>query len=94
MYTIMFAENDVQIETQKDNPLATILTEIRQSEVRMDTRLRKLKADIQRSQDQAVERATKRARREKTYNLKSRDIISSTSSMRASLVASNQRLRR
>ena len=85
----MSAENDIQIETQKDNPLATILTEIRQSEVRMDVRLRKLKADVQRSQDQAVEKATKRARREKTYNLKSRDIISSTSSMRASLVASN-----
>ena len=33
----------------------------------MDTRLRKLEVDVPRSQDQAVERATKRARRGKRY---------------------------
>ena len=60
----------------------------------MDARLRKLEADIQRSQDQAVERATKRARRKKATNLKSRGIAFSTSSTRASLTASSEQLRR
>ena len=50
--------------------LFVVLTKIRRSEVRIDARLRKLEADVQRSQHQAVESAAKRARKEKSYKFK------------------------
>ena len=42
MYFVMSSENGAQMEPQQDDPFATILAEIRRSEVRMDARLKKL----------------------------------------------------
>ena len=47
-------------ESLKD-PLNTVLEEIRQLEMRMERRLRQLEADIQRRQEEVVEKAAKRA---------------------------------
>ena len=53
--------------TQQSNPLGEILQEIRNSEKRMEDRLRRMEEDVQRSQEEALKKASKRARREKSY---------------------------
>ena len=60
------------IDTQQSNPLAEILQEMRRSEKRMEDRLRKMEEDVQRSQEEALEKASKRARCEKSYVFKKR----------------------
>lgn len=58
------ARNSQDAESLKD-PLNTVLEEIRRSEIRMERRLRQLEADVHRGQEEAVEKAAKRARRDK-----------------------------
>ena len=58
------ARSPQDAESRKD-PLNTVLEEIRRSELRMERRLRQLEADVQRGQEEAVEKAAKRARRDK-----------------------------
>ena len=48
-----------------NNPLRTVLLEIRQSERRKEQRLKQLESDVQWGQEEAVEKAAKKARGEK-----------------------------
>ena len=59
-------------DTHQGNPLAEILQEMRRSEERMEARLKKMEEDVQRSQEEALQKASKRARREKSYVFKKR----------------------
>ena len=57
-------------EGSSNNSLAQISLEIRGSEKRIEERLKRLEEDVQSSQEEAVERAPKKARREKTFKFK------------------------
>ena len=61
--------NPPAAEAPKDS-LATILDEIRQSEKRMERRLKQLELDVQRSQEEAVEKAAKKARRDRSFTFR------------------------
>lgn len=61
--------NPPAAEAPKDS-LATILDEIRQSEKRMERRLKQLESDVQRSQEEAVEKAAKKARRDRSFTFR------------------------
>ena len=47
------------------DPLSVVLDEIRQSERRMEDRLKQLETEMRHSQDEAVQKAAKKAKREK-----------------------------
>ena len=61
--------NPPAAEAPKDS-LATILDEIRQSEKRMERRLKQLESDVQRSQEEAVEKVAKKARRDRSFTFR------------------------
>ena len=53
-----------------DDPLEKILPEIKKSEKRMENRLKQLEVDVQHSQQETVQKAAKRAKREKSFSFK------------------------
>ena len=54
----------------REDPLNRVLKEIRDSEKRTERRLKRLESDVQRSQQEALEKAAKKAKREKPYAFK------------------------
>ena len=56
--------------SRRSEPWNEILQEIRDSEKRTEDRLKRLEADVQRGQEEALEKAAKRAKREKPYTFR------------------------
>ena len=60
-----FSRFELFLQDQGGNALAEVLQEIGRSERRMEERLKRMEEDVQKSQEAAVEKATKRARLKK-----------------------------
>ena len=72
------------------DPMLRVLDALKRSEQRMEHRLDLLEAEMHRSQDEAVQKAAKKAKREKSYSFRKRAIRSSTTSMSGSVSVSKK----
>ena len=78
----------------QDNLLGEILLKMRRLEQRMEARLWKMEEDVQKRQEEALEKASKRARKRKSYTFKKRGHQRRASSATASQTASIKYQRR